>query len=405
MKHLRLILIAWLLILLVSCSGGDTASLQGETLFKLSIGKMEDQIDLFQYPGKPSAEKTRLFMKNGLFYISNGNANKIMEFTSYGDILTLIYNPDQNPPPVTLTPSQKGESASNRRAYPFPFKQVGEVAVMNEREIIVEDKLPFDRQVYDEKLGVILDSIIVRFDKNGKMIDYFGQEGIGGTPFPYIERIEVNSRDEIIVFTRTVESWIVYWFSAGGVLLYTDTLSVSSLPLLGREGSIPSLDTVIADSSDPVLYLKIDYYGNTITRQSGTETNIDFDRSRIYIRDVRRGVYTGSVEIPKVYIDRLEPGTFDEKRYEVLYELLGVAKRDNFFLLAPKGSDSFELFIMNRKGETVVRKRITLNEEDLVFRTFHLSSDGILSALICKEYEAQVVWWRSDRLIEGLKED
>jgi hypothetical protein len=120
---------------------------------------------------------------------------------------------------------------------------------------------------------------------------------------------------------------------------------------------------------------------------------------------VRKKLYTGAVDIPKVYIDREGPGSFDEKRYEVLYELLGIAKRDCFFLLAPKGNDSFELLIMDKTGETVERRRITLKDKDLVFRTFHLSREGILSALICKEYEAQVVWWRSDRLIEGRQEE
>jgi hypothetical protein len=405
MKYLRLILAACTLGFLFSCSGGGTASLKTEPLFKLSIGKMEDQLDLFQFPDTPSTEKTRLFMKNGLFYISNGNSNKIMEFTSYGDILTLIYNQDQNPQPITLTPAEKGEWTSNRRAYPFPFQQVGDISVMNEREIIAEDKLPDDRQVYDEELEVVLDSILVRFDKDGKMIDYLGQEGVGGAPFPYIERIEVNNRDEIIVFTRTVKSWIVFWFSSDGGLLYKDSLILSDLPLLDVKTSIPSLDTIIADPSDPILYLKIDYYGNTITRQSGTETNIDFYKSRIYSRDVRKKLYTGAVDIPKVYIDREGSGSFDEKRYEVLYELLGIAKRDCFFLLAPKGNDSFELLIMDKTGETVERRRITLKDKDLVFRTFHLSREGILSALICKEYEAQVVWWRSDRLIEGRQEE
>jgi hypothetical protein len=34
-----------------------------------------------------------------------------------------------------------------------------------------------------------------------------------------------------------------------------------------------------------------------------------------------------------------------------------------------------------------------------MFNTFHLSGDGILSALLASEFEAKVVWWRTDRFI------
>lgn len=59
------------------------------------MGKAEDQIDLIQLPGMPFKERSRIVMKNGLFYISNGNTGKVMEFNSYGDILTLYYNPEK----------------------------------------------------------------------------------------------------------------------------------------------------------------------------------------------------------------------------------------------------------------------------------------------------------------------
>src|SRR6056297_2895590 len=86
---------------LFGCSSAQVPVLQEERLFSLQYGKMEDQVELF-LDGSAVTRKTRLAMRGGLFFIASGYGNRIMEFTSYGDLLTLYYNPAQNPRPVML---------------------------------------------------------------------------------------------------------------------------------------------------------------------------------------------------------------------------------------------------------------------------------------------------------------
>ena len=75
-----------------ACSSGRAPVLEKELLFRLQYGLMEDQLDLYFHDGI-SEDTTRLAMRGGLFYLSTAGSNKVMEFTSYGDILTLYYHP------------------------------------------------------------------------------------------------------------------------------------------------------------------------------------------------------------------------------------------------------------------------------------------------------------------------
>ena len=62
----------------------ELEELNREELFSLQIGKMDNQIDLFQVGGVMAGAKNRIYMRDGLFYLANGNSAKIMELSSYG---------------------------------------------------------------------------------------------------------------------------------------------------------------------------------------------------------------------------------------------------------------------------------------------------------------------------------
>jgi len=58
------------------------------------------------------SEGNFLTLRDGIVFISNGSSNKMMGFTSYGDLLQLVYSPAENPRPVTLgEPSTTAEMA------------------------------------------------------------------------------------------------------------------------------------------------------------------------------------------------------------------------------------------------------------------------------------------------------
>ncbi|MDZ7795145.1 MAG: hypothetical protein U5P10_16085 [Spirochaetia bacterium] len=321
MKRLIILLTLLPVLFLLSCQVDEQRTLEREKLFELEIGKMEDQLDMLQLRGIPFRQKSRILMRNGLFFISNGSSQKVMEFTSYGDIVSLYYNPDQNPEPFLLNENAPDDQLSNRRAFKYPFKEVGEIAVTSNKTLLVEDRVSEMQQEYDKEIQAMLNRVVLRFDQNGQMIDYLGREGSGGTPFPYIESIQVTNSDQIVVISRSIQHWFVYWFNSQGSLLYEATISRSNLPVPEGQELLPSLGSVSADTDEHLLYLKIDYYGGEST-DTGTKRNIYFQHSRIWWYDLESEKYAGSVTVP-VRTDEYRISEFEEsKKIRSLYELM-----------------------------------------------------------------------------------
>ena len=86
-------------------------------------------------------------MRDGFFYIANGESKKIMEMTSYGDLVRLYFNSDANPEPSFM--SQDNAVSATRKATIYPFNQLGAIAVDNRQYLYAVDELPVERQELD----------------------------------------------------------------------------------------------------------------------------------------------------------------------------------------------------------------------------------------------------------------
>jgi len=81
-------------VLFVSCKRSNVVeSVDENELFSISYGNFEDQLNMFDLTNVGNIH-TSMTMRDGFFYIANGEAGKIMELNSYGDLLTLYYNED-----------------------------------------------------------------------------------------------------------------------------------------------------------------------------------------------------------------------------------------------------------------------------------------------------------------------
>jgi hypothetical protein len=81
----------------------------------------------------------------------------------------------------------------------------------------------------------------------------------------------------------------------------------------------------------------------------------------------------------------------------VPYSLLGVIRDDRFLLSFPVES-GYSLLILGAGAGDRHQGTIRVDQDELQFNTFNLSADGILSALLVSNYEAKLVWWRTDKI-------
>ena len=382
-----------------SCRLALAPVLEMSNLFTLGYGTMEDQITLL-LDEAAVVRKTRVAMRGGLIYVASGYGNRVMKFTSYGDLLALYFNASQNPRPVLLESTVAENQITNRRAFAYPFNAIGEIAITGEDVLLVEDQVPDRLAVFDEELGVRLNRVVVRFDWQGRQIDYLGQEGIGGSFFPYIRQVQVTANDEVVVVALAPPRTIVYWFDSRGALLRRIDVTPQTLPVPSEFAATPILESVHADHELRRLYLKVNLYvraPRSSERREGPVTDLV---SRIYWIDIADGSYEGFVEVPRnVRRDRLL-GLFGATE-EYPYELVGTAAGEHLFLLSRESIDQSQFLILHTSGKVVRRRTLQLDYREVVTREFHVSHTGILTGLLSTRDGADVVWWRTDRLFGG----
>ncbi len=389
----RLLVALAVAAMLAGCSRGALQELASDGLFTLSLGKLEDQVDLFQ----PITGRNRIQMRDGLFYIANGGSRKIMVFSSYGELLFLLYNPATNPTPSLAAETASSDTVSTQGAVAWPFVDIGEIAVASDKTLYVEDAAPEGKRVKDGAGGVF-DRVVLRFDRRGSSMGYLGQEGVGGTPFHYIVGIYVTERDQPVVVCRGSSAWEVFWYTREGVIAYQARLDQEHLPAGPERGLIPALVNVVPDQRDPVLHLQVYYY------RTGSESeakNAPDVIAMVHRFDLARGEYSGSVELP------LNPHLKQKVGFKTVeiprppYDLLGVGTDGHLYLLGFADSNLYHLAILDPGGRVRARASMIIEDSELTYRDMHLSPSGIVYGLLCDQSAARVAWWRADQLLQG----
>jgi hypothetical protein len=379
--------------ILAGCSRGVLQELASDQLFSLSLGRLEDQIDLFQ----PVAGRNRIQMRDGLFYIANGSADKIMVFSSYGELLFLLYNPATNPTPALASVPVSSDTVSTRGAVSWPFTDIGEIAVASDKTLYVEDAAPAAKVVKDGAGGVF-DRVVLRFDRRGNPLGYLGQEGVGGTPFHYVVGLSVTERDQPVVVCRGPAAWEVFWYSREGVLLYQARIDRAHLPPGPEQGLIPALVSVVPDQREPLLHLAVYYYRTGSESQAKNAPDVI---AMVHRLDLAHGQYTGSVELP------LNPHLKQRVGFKTVeiprppYDFLGVGTDGQLYLLGFADSNLYYLAITDPGGRVRARASMVIEDSELAYRDMHLAPSGIIYGLLCDQTKARVAWWRADELLQG----
>ncbi|MDR2246657.1 MAG: hypothetical protein LBE17_08365 [Treponema sp.] len=385
-----------LILLLCGCNNEQILSVSREDLFSLDIGRLEDQLDLFNIEGGRSVQKTSLAMRDGLFYIANGTGEKIVRYTSYGDLLFMIYNDETNPPPLSLRPLGEHAGSVTRWALTYPLRSPGAIAVDSRKHIYAEDRLPYERHSFDTKNKALLDSIILHFDADGRFVGYLGQEGAGGTPFPRINGVFITIQDELAVICRLPQGWHIYWFDNEGVPLYQIPLPDKAFPIpQDRSGVFPSVDAIAAAPDARRLFIKVDYYRDILDEYTNTRTGNEGDGSVIWIMNVEDGSYAGTIEVP--FFEYTVIANNRRVTENLFYSMLGVIRDNRIFLSFPV-EGGYSILILSADSREQRRGFIQVDNEELWFNTFYVSEDGILSGLLATNWEVKMVWWRTDRL-------
>jgi hypothetical protein len=59
----------------------------------------------------------------------------------------------------------------------------------------------------------------------------------------------------------------------------------------------------------------------------------------------------------------------------------------------------YSLLVLTAGSEEQRLGFIQVRNDELEYNTFNLSAEGILSGLVATNWDARLVWWRTDRLL------
>lgn len=374
-------------------------SINENELFTLDYGNFEEQLSVADL-NNVGGVRIGITMRDGFFYIVDGEARKTMELNSYGDLLSLFYNEDSQI--KTLLEKSKRPPQSVHREISFPFDYPGIITVDSKKCIYAVCTIPKNRQEQGEG-GILFSQAILRFTRDGSSVDYIGQQGPGGTPFPYIKNLYTTDKDELIVVCDSNDGLIVYWFGYDGFLKYMIPVSTKNVPGI-KENSVNSevyltVENVVPDPSAYKLYVKIDYYSSYVDEESKVQSGINYLQTMLYTLDVESGLFEDSISIPPYE----ESVTVDYSRltYKIPYDFLGVTKSGwKYFII--KTDDGFNIEMIQNENQKLLRRHFALNHNDNLYYTMSLSLDGIITALYMDKEKARIVWYRTDSLIDSI---
>lgn len=391
-------ILSFIVFACASCSkSGQVHSVGENALFTLSYGNFEDELNLFDL-ARTGNIRTFMTMRDGFFYIANGESKKILELNSYGDLLSLYYNDDFL---KNVTFAEKNSTNSIKKAISYPFNTLGPLTVDSRKFIYAVDTLPSERQERDTANRLLLSSVVLRFDSSGKFIDYLGQQGPGGTPFPYVKNIYTTQENELVVVCTTNDGLIAYWFNTSGFLLYTIPVSQNSVPKLqhGENTEAPSyisIENIVPDSTGHKLYVKVDYYMTSLDSALKVQSGIDYYTTLLFPLDVTTGLYDEPLEIPSYEYSVTENLT--KEIYNLPFDFLGVTETGWFFFIVPN-EEGFIVQMVQPDGQRIVKRSLSVDHSKNLYYTLSLSGNGIISALFVRRENAQAVWWRTDSLL------
>jgi hypothetical protein len=384
----------------ISCSRNETVQSISETeLFSLPYGNFEEQLSITDLNDVGDV-RYGIAMQDGFFYVVNGESKKILELNSYGDLLTLFYNEDSQI--AHLLENSKRPDLSIHHEISYPFDYPGMVAVDSNKNVYTVCSIPWDRQEKSDDGTTLYSHTVLRFARDGSSVDYIGQQGPGGTPFPYIRNIYTTSKDELVVVASSSEGMLIYWFASDGFLKYMIPVTTRDAPYdadENRSDIFLTIQNVIPDPVSYKLYVQIDYYTTYVDEDSKVQSGINYIQTLLYPLNIETGTYEDPVSVPPY--EESVVSDYSKLTYRIPYDFLGVTKSGwKFFIV--KTEDGFNIEMIQSESQRILRRHFNAVHSNIVYDTMSLSQDGILTALYLEKEKARVVWYRTDNLIDAI---
>lgn len=397
-------------LILAGCSPSrQIKSVVRNDLFSLDYGLSENQIAL----SAGNDDSIDMVMQEGIFHVLDGSGKKIMKLSSYGDLLALLYDPSRSPVPRIMKPAElpapdapaDASVAPGRYALPLHFVAPGRMAVDGNQTIYVIDRVANpSARIFDPNLASYCDRIIRRFGAQGSELPYIGQEGPGGSPFPFVMAVEAFGDDTFAVVSSSESVIQIHHFGKAGNLLSSLRLNRESLTLpdelAGAEEQgtrlHASLDGIMGSSAGAAfeITMKIDYYREHFNPGSFVISRTEFAGSWLIVVDGMTGRQKNSLVIAPEGQDSSIPELVGSS--PGFYYLLSKSPREESGAeVADAGMEASSMVLqrIDTQGKVDLRYQLDFPEGTREVVVLKVSAAGQAYALLRTDESVKVVWW------------
>lgn len=316
--------------------------------------------------------------REGIFHILDIPSRKVLRLSSYGDILSVLYDPRSSQAPEFIPSTDSGKAAGSeapgRYAAPTAMTAPSLVAIDSMQTLYVVDK---------PRAPLSGGSIVRRFGALGKEDTFLGQEGLEGTPFSPIQALFVMDDDSLGIVSSLPSGYLLYRFSGIGTLLTALKMDSAGIAFDGMDAYRQNVDGILlrGEGERFEVTLKIDLYGESKDRKSGASADFDAVESWLVTMDGTSGKLLNRLKVWSKSSNAENP------------ILLG--ERDKEYVLLQSDDDvpGGTVLVVTEKGRVKGRYRMDLPEGVKLVSRLKLLRGDRLAAVAGGKETAHVIWW------------
>ncbi len=316
--------------------------------------------------------------REGIFHILDIHSRKVLRLSSYGDILSVLYDPRSSQAPEFIPSTDSGKTAGSeapgRYAAPTAMTAPSLVAIDSMQTLYVVDK---------PRAPLSGGSIVRRFGTLGREDTFLGQEGLEGTPFSPIQALFVMDDDSLGIVSSLPSGYLLYRFSGNGTLLTALKMDSAGIALDGMDAYRQNVDGILlrGEGERFEVLLKIDLYGESKDRKSEASAGFDAVESWLVTMDGTSGKLLNRLKVWSKSTNAENP------------ILLGERDKEYVLLQSDSGASGSSVLVVTDKGRVKGRYRMDLPEGVKLVSRLKLLRGDRLAAVAGGKETAHVIWW------------
>ncbi len=350
----------------LSCGNWRVSTLKGKKLCSIKAGK--DLGNIMVEPEESPILNVSFLVRafHGKIYTADNLLKRVQVLDTDGTPRLVIGQKGKDGKESKEAKEAKEGGDKVRTAF-FNFGVVGHITADSNGAIYVQNRLqPGGGQAKPEKSDEMdfSPSYVLVFDKDGGLNYVNGQKGNPDIPFYYIESIDIDKSDRLLVVARTMDSWSVYRFNNKKREYYVTLANIDFKETEGGETYKGRIENVRPFRSGENFMVSVAYY-------SGTR----FKYRRIFDYSLAKGKQQTVVQIP------------DPKN-----ELFTLVDDKHMFLWNVEDR-KLKFVIYNFDGNVISNIRIETQEARL-FEDVFTDESGQLYSIHATRREIDVMEWK-----------